>query len=75
MTETFEEKPFTLTFYKVSDTLYLNTSHLEKGDLLEAYIVCQKNSHRPLEHYNVIFPKRMTPAEMFFHIIQTILIN
>lgn len=44
-------------------------SHLEKCDLLETYIVCQKNSERALERYRAVFPERNMPDRRYFLIL------
>lgn len=41
-------------------------THLEKCDMLEAYIVCRKNSLRALEHYGQMYPERGQPNRRYF---------
>lgn len=41
-------------------------THLEKCDMLECYIFCQKNSREARVRYSVIFPNRNLPTESYF---------
>lgn len=41
-------------------------THLEKCDMLEAYLVCRKNSVRALEQYGQMYPERDLPNRRYF---------
>lgn len=41
-------------------------THSEKCDMMECYIICQKNSHRARERYSALFPMRNLPDRRYF---------
>lgn len=41
-------------------------THLEKCDMLETYIACQKNCQRSIERYSALFPDRNWPDRRYF---------
>jgi len=41
-------------------------THLEKCDMMECYIVCNKNSLQARERYGVLFPTRNLPDRRYF---------
>lgn len=44
-------------------------THLQKCDMLEAYLVCDKNGRRTQEYYSEKFPEREIPDQRYFLIL------
>lgn len=41
-------------------------THIEKCDMLEAYLMCQKNCERAVQRYSELFPGRQVPNRRYF---------